>query len=45
MFLTDGRFGSKDYGAKDISDYYQINGYSKTLSLINEVKKSKPWIK
>jgi len=45
LFLTDGKFGSKNYGAKDISDYYQINGYDKTLLLINNVKKSKPWIK
>ena len=35
MFLTNGRFGTYDYGAKDISDFYQLNGYKKTESLIN----------
>lgn len=26
FFLTDGRFGTKDYQAKDISDYIQLHG-------------------
>jgi hypothetical protein len=33
-FLTDGRFGSLDYGAKDISDYIRSWGPKYTLSLI-----------
>ena len=45
LFLTDGRFGSKDYGAKDVSDYYQINGYNITLNLIQSTLKKLTWIK
>ena len=33
-FLTDGRFRSIDYGAKDISDYIRRWGPQYTLSLI-----------
>jgi hypothetical protein len=35
LFLNNGRFGTYDYGAKDISDFYQLNGYKKTKGLIN----------
>jgi len=38
LFLTDGRFGTKDYGAKDISDYIEVNGTTETLKLINQCK-------
>lgn len=26
LFLTNGRFGTTDYGAKDVSDYYKAHG-------------------
>ena len=45
LFLTNGRFGSRDYGAKDVSDYYQINGYDITLNLIQSTLKKLTWIK
>jgi hypothetical protein len=35
-FLTNGRFGSKDYKAKDISDYQKFNGLDETKRLIDE---------
>ncbi len=38
LFLTDGRFGTINYGAKDISDYIEINGTTETLKLINQCK-------
>ena len=41
LFLTDGRFGTINYGAKDISDYIEINGTTETLKLINQYKESK----
>lgn len=34
LFLTNGRFGSKNYGSKDFSDYIKNNGVSKTLELL-----------
>lgn len=37
LFLTNGRFGTKDYGAKDISDYIKIHGRYKAHQLILEV--------
>lgn len=40
FFLTDGRFGTIDYGAKDISDFIEINGTSKALEIINQCKET-----
>jgi hypothetical protein len=37
LFLTNGRFKTIDYEAKDISDYLQKHGLEKTKELINEV--------
>jgi len=37
LFLTDGRFNSIDYKAKDISDYYYDNSEQETLILIEQV--------
>ena len=34
MFLTDGRFGTTDYKAKDISDYIRDNGPEATQNLL-----------
>jgi hypothetical protein len=34
FFLTDGRFGSIDYGAKDISDLVQLKGKDRVKELI-----------
>jgi len=34
LFLTNGRFGSVDYGAKDISDYIRDNSFSATEALL-----------
>lgn len=34
LFLTNGRFGSINYKAKDISDYCKFNGVNKTKELI-----------
>ena len=45
MFLTNGRFGSRDYRAKDISDYYHTHGLESTLNLVAQAKKKFPWIK
>ena len=45
MFLTNGRFGSRDYRAKDISDYYHTHGLESTLTLVAQAKKKFPWIK
>jgi len=38
LFLFNGRFGSTDYGAKDISDYVKEFGKNQTLSLIFHVQ-------
>lgn len=40
LFLTDGRFGTRDYGAKDISDYIELNGPSKALEIINQCRET-----
>jgi hypothetical protein len=37
LFLTNGKFGTKDYGAKDISDFYCKFGIYKTLDLLQPV--------
>lgn len=34
IFLTNGKFGTIDYGAKDISDYVKIKGLKNTKKLI-----------
>lgn len=34
--LTDGRFGTKNFGSKDISDYVRDHGLSATEQLINQ---------
>jgi len=38
LFLTNGRFGTKDYGAKDFSDYVANNSSEKVEELINQAK-------
>jgi hypothetical protein len=38
--LTNGRFGTKNYGAKDISDYIEINGTTEALKIINQCKET-----
>jgi len=41
LFLTNGRFGSKNYGAKDFSDYVK----SHSLKEVNElIKTTKQWL-
>lgn len=37
LFLTNGRFNSTDYGAKDLSDYYCNNGEQETVNLIEKI--------
>jgi len=37
LFLTNGKFGTKDYGAKDISDFYCKFGILKTLDLLQPI--------
>jgi len=37
LFLTNGKFGTKNYGAKDISDFYCKFGLYKTLDLLQPV--------
>lgn len=37
LFLTNGRFGTKDYGAKDPTDYYKANGKGKFHALLLEM--------
>lgn len=39
LFLTNGRFGTINYGAKDFSDYVKNNGFEKALNLVNEILK------
>lgn len=34
LFLSNGRFGSLDYGAKDISDYIEKYGETETIKLL-----------
>jgi len=34
LFLTNGRFGTHDYGSKDISDYVRDNDFQKAKNLI-----------
>lgn len=34
VFLTNGRFGSIDFGAKDISDYIELEGFQETENLL-----------
>ena len=34
LFLTNGRFNTWNYNAKDISDFIETYGYSKTKDLI-----------
>jgi hypothetical protein len=36
LFLTNGRYGTKDYQAKDISDFIKKFGYDATKELITE---------
>jgi hypothetical protein len=36
LFLTNGRFGSRDFGYKDFSDYLQANGIESAYELISE---------
>lgn len=36
--LSNGRYNTTDYGAKDLSDYYEANGDKKTRELINKIK-------
>jgi hypothetical protein len=36
-FLTNGRFGSKDYQAKDISDYNKLHNSSHTKQLLHAI--------
>ena len=36
LFLTNGRFGTYNYKAKDISDFYEMYGHEHTQALINE---------
>lgn len=38
MFLTNGRFKSINFGAKDISDYRKRFGHAKTLNLVEQWK-------
>lgn len=40
LFFTNGRFGTKDYGVKDFSDYVAKYGVEQTKNLINKVKNS-----
>lgn len=35
LFLTDGRFGTEDYGAKDFSDYVKYKGRKTARMLVN----------
>lgn len=37
MFLTNGRFKSKDYGAKDLTDLYKIKGDMSVESFITNI--------
>ena len=37
LFLTNGRYGTKDYGAKDFSDYVKKYGVEAGDELIEEV--------
>ncbi len=39
IFLTNGRFGTKNFGAKDISDYVRANGVIKTEKLLTDAAK------
>lgn len=36
--LSNGRYGTTNYGSKDLSDYYEANGDKKTRELINKIK-------
>ena len=36
LFLTNGRFGTYNYKAKDISDFYEMYGHEHTQALIND---------
>ncbi len=36
LFLTNGRFGTKDYGAKDFSDYLKLKGKQHALHLLEK---------
>ncbi len=38
LYLTNGRFSTIDYGAKDITDYVKLYGKDKLQELINKVK-------
>ena len=45
FFLTDGRFGTRDYRAKDISDYIRLHGgygagTKKAMRLVETAKES-----
>lgn len=37
LFLTNGRFNTKNFGSKDIADYIKNNGLEKTQNLIKEI--------
>lgn len=37
FFLTDGRFGTKNYGAKDISDLVKLKGKDEVAALITSI--------
>lgn len=36
LFLTNGRFGSRDFGSKDFSDYLRDHGIDETKALLRE---------
>lgn len=36
LFFTNGRFGSKNYGVKDFSDFLQLKGKHETKQFLNE---------
>ena len=36
LFLTNGRFNTKDHGAKDISDLVKLNGYDNVKQLLKQ---------
>jgi len=40
IMLSNGKYNTKDYGAKDISDYYLAFGKEKTQLLINKFKEN-----
>ncbi len=38
LYFTNGRFGTKDYGVKDLTDYVKLYGRDKLQELINTIE-------